>query len=161
MFGEGLTATLGVSLRILLLSILLILDQASNTKNSGKCSIQSFPLQTCEICCLLSSLSLRRWRLSSLGRFPPTAVSELSRFSRRASLRLVGDFQAFSEIDVMPWLSRGAQEYISQACFGYTFNALDLNRRNEYSEAARRYTYVLPLAHLALSHACTSLGRQP
>lgn len=31
---------------------------------------------------------------------------------------------------------------MSQACFGYTFNALDLNKRNEYSEAARRYTYV-------------------
>ncbi|GJE85445.1 cytochrome P450 [Phanerochaete sordida] len=45
-----------------------------------------------------------------------------------------------TEIDVMPWLSRGAQEYISQACFGWTFNALDLNKRNTYSEAARRYT---------------------
>lgn len=54
-----------------------------------------------------------------------------------------------TEIDVMPWLSRGAQEYISQACFGYTFNALDLDRRNEYSEAARRYTpAALKLSHL-------------
>ncbi|EKM58163.1 uncharacterized protein PHACADRAFT_252249 [Phanerochaete carnosa HHB-10118-sp] len=45
-----------------------------------------------------------------------------------------------TELDVMPWLSRGAQEYISQACFGWTFNALDLDKRNTYSEAARRYT---------------------
>lgn len=59
----------------------------------------------------------------------------------------------------MPWLSRGAQEYMSQACFGYTFNALDLNQRNEYSEAARRYTYVSARFWYSLTLTTHQAGR--
>lgn len=41
------------------------------------------------------------------------------------------------EIDVLPWMSRGALEYISQGCLGYSFNALDPTQSHIFAEAIR------------------------
>ncbi|KAI0922504.1 hypothetical protein AcW1_002875 [Taiwanofungus camphoratus] len=42
-----------------------------------------------------------------------------------------------TEIDIMPWMSRGTLEYISQAGLGYSFNALDPAKKNTYAEAVK------------------------
>ncbi|EPQ57612.1 cytochrome P450 [Gloeophyllum trabeum ATCC 11539] len=42
------------------------------------------------------------------------------------------------EINVLPWMSRGALEYICQAALGYSFNALDPRRTNAYAEAIQK-----------------------
>jgi len=44
---------------------------------------------------------------------------------------------AVKEINVLPWLSRGALEYICQAALGHSFDALDLDKENDYLEAIR------------------------
>ncbi|KAG2032102.1 cytochrome P450 [Suillus americanus] len=41
------------------------------------------------------------------------------------------------EVNLLPWLSRGALEYICQAALGHSFNALDPTKENEYMEAIR------------------------
>ncbi|KAF8558177.1 cytochrome P450 [Imleria badia] len=41
------------------------------------------------------------------------------------------------EINILPWLSRGALEYVCQAALGHSFDALDLDKENEYLEAMR------------------------
>ncbi|KAI0296492.1 cytochrome P450 [Multifurca ochricompacta] len=41
------------------------------------------------------------------------------------------------EIDVLPWMSRGTLEYISQAGLGYTFNALEPIRSHSFAEAVK------------------------
>ncbi|KAI5118019.1 hypothetical protein M0805_003456 [Coniferiporia weirii] len=41
------------------------------------------------------------------------------------------------EINIMEWVSRAALEYIGQGGLGYTFNALDPNDKNTYSEAIK------------------------
>ncbi|KAF8134953.1 cytochrome P450 [Boletus edulis] len=41
------------------------------------------------------------------------------------------------EINVLPWLSRGALEYVCQAALGHSFDALDIHKENEYLEAIR------------------------
>lgn len=46
------------------------------------------------------------------------------------------------EINLYPWMIRAAMEYICQAGFGYTFNALE-DENNEYVNAVRNLTYVL------------------
>lgn len=46
------------------------------------------------------------------------------------------------EVNVMPWISRAALEYVSQAALGHTFHALDPNANNEYAEAVRNLAYV-------------------
>ena len=57
----------------------------------------------------------------------------------------------------MPWMSRGALEYIGQAALGHSFNALDTTRHDEYTEAVRNLGYVpsitvmYPQLHLCLS----------
>ncbi|KAH8991182.1 cytochrome P450 [Lactarius akahatsu] len=43
------------------------------------------------------------------------------------------------EIDVLPWMSRGALEYISQGCLGYTFNALEPAQSYNFAEAIRSF----------------------
>ncbi|KAH9927396.1 cytochrome P450 [Amylocystis lapponica] len=42
-----------------------------------------------------------------------------------------------TELNLVPWMSRAALEYISQAGFGYSFNALDPSNTNEYADAVR------------------------
>ncbi|KIK99980.1 hypothetical protein PAXRUDRAFT_30155 [Paxillus rubicundulus Ve08.2h10] len=42
-----------------------------------------------------------------------------------------------TEINILPWLSRGALEYICQAALGHSFNALDPTKDSEYLEAIR------------------------
>lgn len=44
---------------------------------------------------------------------------------------------AVKEINILPWLSRGALEYVCQAALGHSFDALDLSKENEYLEAIR------------------------
>lgn len=44
---------------------------------------------------------------------------------------------AVTEINILPWLSRGALEYICQAALGHSFDALNLDKENEYLEAIR------------------------
>ncbi|KAH9031774.1 cytochrome P450 [Lactarius pseudohatsudake] len=41
------------------------------------------------------------------------------------------------EIDVLPWMSRGALDYISQGCLGYSFNALEPTQSHNFAEAIR------------------------
>ncbi|KAI0293337.1 cytochrome P450 [Multifurca ochricompacta] len=41
------------------------------------------------------------------------------------------------EVDVLPWMSRGTLEYISQAGLGYTFNALEPTRSHSFTEAIK------------------------
>ncbi|KAH9003045.1 cytochrome P450 [Lactarius hatsudake] len=41
------------------------------------------------------------------------------------------------EIDVLPWMSRGALDYISQGCLGYSFNALEPTQSHSFAEAIR------------------------
>lgn len=41
----------------------------------------------------------------------------------------------------MMWMSRAALEYIGQAGLGYSFDALDEEKTNEYSEAIKMLTY--------------------
>ncbi|KAF9243490.1 cytochrome P450 [Melanogaster broomeanus] len=41
------------------------------------------------------------------------------------------------EIDILPWLSRGALEYICQAALGHSFDALDPTKESEYLDAIR------------------------
>ncbi|KAH0833223.1 cytochrome P450 [Lanmaoa asiatica] len=45
--------------------------------------------------------------------------------------------RSVKEINILPWLSRGALEYICQAALGHSFDALDLDKENEYLEAIR------------------------
>lgn len=40
------------------------------------------------------------------------------------------------EVDVARWMSRAALEYIGQGGLGYSFDALDDTKQNEYNEAA-------------------------
>ena len=44
---------------------------------------------------------------------------------------------AVKEIDILPWLSRGALEYVCQSTLGHSFGALDIDTENEYLEAIR------------------------
>lgn len=41
----------------------------------------------------------------------------------------------------MNWISRAALEYIGQGGLGYSFNALNEEQTNGYSEAIKAYTY--------------------
>ncbi|KAG1744162.1 cytochrome P450 [Suillus paluster] len=41
------------------------------------------------------------------------------------------------EVNLLPWVSRGALEYICQAALGHSFDALDPTKENEYIEAIR------------------------
>ncbi|KAI0043396.1 cytochrome P450, partial [Auriscalpium vulgare] len=41
------------------------------------------------------------------------------------------------EIDVLPWMTRGTLEYISQAGLGYSFNALQATKTHPYTEALK------------------------
>ncbi|KAI0047498.1 cytochrome P450, partial [Auriscalpium vulgare] len=41
------------------------------------------------------------------------------------------------EIDVLPWMTRGTLEYISQAGLGYSFNALEATKTHPYTEAVK------------------------
>lgn len=43
-----------------------------------------------------------------------------------------------TEINILPWLSRGALEYICQAAVGHSFDALNVDKENEYLEAIRK-----------------------
>lgn len=52
------------------------------------------------------------------------------------------------EINILPWLSRGALEYICQAALGHSFDALDLDKENEYLEAIRNLAWDRLLAGL-------------
>lgn len=40
-------------------------------------------------------------------------------------------------INMMTWMSRAALEYIGQGALGYSFDALDLTRNNEYSDSMK------------------------
>ncbi|KIJ54811.1 hypothetical protein M422DRAFT_64043 [Sphaerobolus stellatus SS14] len=46
------------------------------------------------------------------------------------------------EIDMLPWMTRGALEYICQAGLGYSFDILEHPEGNEYFEAIRRLSDV-------------------
>ncbi|KAF8875068.1 cytochrome P450 [Infundibulicybe gibba] len=48
------------------------------------------------------------------------------------------------EVNVLPWMSRAALEYICQAGLGYSFDALDPTKANEYTDAIRG---LIPAAH--------------
>ena len=39
------------------------------------------------------------------------------------------------------WMSRAALEYIGQGGLGYSFDALDENKTNKYSEVVREFRY--------------------
>ena len=56
------------------------------------------------------------------------------------------------EIDMLPWMSRGALEYVCQATLGYSFNALDADNHNDFAEAIRNlaYVYLCILANINL-----------
>ncbi|KAI0047420.1 cytochrome P450 [Auriscalpium vulgare] len=41
------------------------------------------------------------------------------------------------EVNLLPWISRGALEYICQAGLGYSFNALEPSQNHEYTEAIK------------------------
>ncbi|OJA12274.1 hypothetical protein AZE42_08148 [Rhizopogon vesiculosus] len=41
------------------------------------------------------------------------------------------------EVNILPWLSRGALEYVCQAALGHSFNALDPTKENDYMDAIR------------------------
>lgn len=45
------------------------------------------------------------------------------------------------EINILPWLSRGALEYICQAALGHSFDALELGKENEYLDAIRNLAW--------------------
>ena len=45
------------------------------------------------------------------------------------------------DINVLKWMSRAALEYIGQGGLGYSFDALDENKTNKYSEVAREFRY--------------------
>lgn len=47
------------------------------------------------------------------------------------------------EIDILPWMSRSALEYISQACLGYSFNALEPKKTGDYASALRNFASVV------------------
>ncbi|TFK53929.1 cytochrome P450 [Heliocybe sulcata] len=42
------------------------------------------------------------------------------------------------EINILPWMSRGALEYICQAALGYSFNVLDPKRTSGFGEAIQK-----------------------
>lgn len=44
---------------------------------------------------------------------------------------------AVTEINILPWLSRGALEYICQAALGHSFDALNIDKENVYLEAIK------------------------
>jgi len=44
---------------------------------------------------------------------------------------------AVAEVNILPWMSRGALEYICQAGLGHSFNALDPTKENDYMDAIR------------------------
>lgn len=46
-------------------------------------------------------------------------------------------------VDIMNWASRAALEYIGQGSLGYTFDALNEQRTNGYSEAMKAVQYVV------------------
>ncbi|TDL20056.1 cytochrome P450 [Rickenella mellea] len=43
------------------------------------------------------------------------------------------------DVNVMPWMSRAALEYIGQGGLGYSFEALDDTKTNEYSESTKMF----------------------
>lgn len=51
-------------------------------------------------------------------------------------------FPESKEIDVLPWLSRGALDYVCQATIGHSFDALDAHNPNEFTDAVRHLAYV-------------------
>lgn len=55
------------------------------------------------------------------------------------------------DIDVMKWMSRVALEYIGQGGLGYSFNALEENGTDTYSDALRRLPFV-PICFRILTH---------
>ncbi|KAH7913518.1 cytochrome P450 [Hygrophoropsis aurantiaca] len=64
-----------------------------------------------------------------------------------------------SEVNILPWLTRGALEYICQAAIGHSFNALELNQEEEYVEAMRvlapttlRLVFLRPFVPFALRY---------
>lgn len=51
-----------------------------------------------------------------------------------------------AEVNVMGWFSRAALEYIGQGGLGYSFESLDLNKKNVYGDAVKMFVYVsLPI----------------
>ena len=52
--------------------------------------------------------------------------------------------QGSKEINMLPWMSRGALEYVCQATLGYSFNALDADHHNDFAEAVRYLACVHP-----------------
>lgn len=58
----------------------------------------------------------------------------------------------------MKWISRAALEYIGQAGLGYSFDALDDSKKNEYAEAIKLFVYVrfFIVAFNALAHCASS-----
>ncbi|KAI9461563.1 cytochrome P450 [Lactarius psammicola] len=56
---------------------------------------------------------------------------------RSVLLSQLPDDGGSQEIDVLPWMSRGALEYISQGGLGYTFNALEPAQSHSFAEAIR------------------------
>jgi hypothetical protein len=53
------------------------------------------------------------------------------------NLNLSERLPATIEIDVMPWMSRAALEYIGQAALGHSLNALDIDAKDVYTQAVR------------------------
>ena len=41
-------------------------------------------------------------------------------------------------IDIMKWLSRAALEYVGQGGLGYSFDALDEKKGNDYSDTMKK-----------------------
>ncbi|KAI9461564.1 cytochrome P450 [Lactarius psammicola] len=56
---------------------------------------------------------------------------------RSVLLSQLPDDGGSQEIDILPWMSRGTLEYISQAGLGYTFNALEPAQSHSFAEAIR------------------------
>ncbi|KAH7930153.1 cytochrome P450 [Leucogyrophana mollusca] len=64
-----------------------------------------------------------------------------------------------TEINVLPLLTRGALEYISQAAIGHSFDALELSKEEEYVEAMRvlapttlRLVFLRPFVPFVMRH---------
>jgi cytochrome P450 len=54
---------------------------------------------------------------------------------RSVLLSQLPDDGGSQEVDILPWMSRGTLEYISQGGLGYTFNALEPTKNHSYAEA--------------------------
>ncbi|KAF8523309.1 cytochrome P450, partial [Hysterangium stoloniferum] len=118
-FGEGLIATLDVSRALISYTSCIINITNAGEQHRKQQKILNPVFSMANIHDLLPVIQPMFNRLCAIfeSQLPPDGGSK--------------------DVDVMPWMSRGALEYIGQARLGHSFNALDIGAKDVYTQAVR------------------------